>query len=89
MPKTKPIQSAVSDTMNELAPALEAAFNGPLRGRNRVYGFMLAVFEFGDTPARFNYISNANRADMAALLREMADKFAADTEGSDGSQHVN
>lgn len=35
------------------------------------YGFALLIFDWGDK-GRLNWISNANRADMVAALRECA-----------------
>jgi len=62
--------------MNAIAKALDAAFNGSLRGPERTTGFVLLVFPFGEKEGRCNYISNgADRADIIKLLREQANRL--------------
>ena len=39
------------------------------------YGFALLVFGLNDAPGRMNYISNANREDMLAALKELIARF--------------
>lgn len=67
-----PIQPQYRDSMNALAKGIDAALNGkPKPGRKRKVGFILLTAEFGKIDnGRVNYISNGERADMIAMLRE-------------------
>jgi len=60
--------------MNALADGLDEIFNGPKlpgRPRARDVGFVLLTFDFGQTDGgRVNYMSNGERADMIAAMRE-------------------
>ena len=71
-----PIDPRFYEAMNALAPKLDEFFNGD-RGKARKVGFFLGVFNFdgGAEGGRFNYISNADRADIIVLLKEMTAKF--------------
>lgn len=63
-----PIQPEFHAMMNDVARALDRFFNGD--GPRRV-GFILLTAEFGKIDGgRVNYISNGNREDMIAMLRE-------------------
>lgn len=78
-----PIEPTQLETMNEVARALDATFNGDARGKvgERSTGFILLVFPFGDTGGRCNYISNgANRSDVIRLMREQANRFDEGTQ---------
>lgn len=73
-----PIEPRYSADMNELARFLDRYFNGSLRGHDRKVGFVLLVSEFGRIEdGRVNYISNGERADTIAMLKE----FIARAEG--------
>lgn len=74
-----PIEDAYRDKMNHLAHALDDFFNDGLKGEDRKVGFMLLVFNFGDT-GRANYISNAERADVVTLLKEQIARFEGQPE---------
>ena len=63
-----PIEPKYHDTMNEVAKALDQVFKG--------CGWTLLVFDWGDK-GRMNYISNAQRQDMIACMKE----FIAKDEG--------
>lgn len=67
-----PIQTEYIASMNELANRIDTWFNGPrLPGVNPKVGFVLLMAEFGNIEdGRVNYISNGNREDMIAMLRE-------------------
>jgi hypothetical protein len=56
--------------MNALANVIDELFNGEGHARGRKVGFVQMVFPFGEGPGRANYISNAVRADVVALLKE-------------------
>lgn len=75
---SEPISEEYRARMNAVAQVLDETFNGDQEeGSDRKIGFVLLVFPFGTTEIqRTNYISNgADRADMAALFREMAARF--------------
>ena len=50
---------------------------------NPTVGFFLSVFKFGDG-GRCSYISNAQRADVVALLKEMIARFQGQPEIKSG-----
>jgi hypothetical protein len=55
--------------MNELARFLDKVLNGNRKPKQ--IGFILLTAEFGKIEGgRVNYISNGNRADMIAMMRE-------------------
>lgn len=55
--------------MNQIAQGLDDAFNGSVRPKK--IGFVLLMAEFGNTDGgRVNYISNGERADMIAMMKE-------------------
>jgi len=64
--------------MNDVARALDIAFNGDDHGAARKTGFVLLVFPFGSEDGRCNYISNgADRDDIVKLFREQIARFEA------------
>jgi len=67
-----PIQKKYRNAMNKLARHLDVVLNGPRKpGRKPVVGFILLTAEFGKIDnGRVNYISNGEREDMIAMLRE-------------------
>lgn len=67
-----PIQAKHRALMNALAGGIDEALNGPRKPSTpRKIGFVLLVAEFGKiSGGRVNYISNGERADMIAMLRE-------------------
>lgn len=71
-----PIDEQYEVQMKLLANHLDEYFNGlDARTGNRKTGFVLLVFPFGDGDSRCNYISNADRRDVAVLLREQLARF--------------
>lgn len=66
-----PIDPQFHAQMNALAQALDETFNGVgcKPGEKRI-GFFLTTFEF-NAPGRFNYISNADKLDVRAMLKEI------------------
>lgn len=78
-----PIEPAYHAMMNELSHALDEMFNGKgcLPG-HKTTGFFLAVYAF-DAPGRFNYISNSDKLDVRAMLKEITARIEArlSTEG--------
>ena len=73
--KEQPIQPELRKVMNEIAAAISSAINPSGQKRN---GFALLVFPFGQPNNGHRcYISNANREDMLATMKE----FIARAEG--------
>ena len=69
----EPIDPKYREQMNKLARALDETFNGKTMPKKT--GFALFVFDFNDK-TRVNYISNADRDDMAEALREWLERHA-------------
>lgn len=66
-----PIQERYRAMMNGIAEGLDEIFNGKGKAEPKRVGFVLLTFEFGRTEGgRVNYISNANRADQIAAMKE-------------------
>lgn len=66
-----PIDPRFHARMNETAAALDMIFNGPKPRLTSTVGFVLLTFEFGKTEGgRVNYISNGDRPDMIAAMKE-------------------
>ena len=81
-----PIQEQYRKQMNRLAKLIDEFFNGRRKpNRKPTVGFILLTAEFGKIDGgRVNYISNGNREDMIAMMRE----YLARVEGrySEGSE---
>lgn len=79
-----PIQEEQREVMNALAHSLDDIFNPPpLPGlpRTKKIGFVLLTAYFGQIEdGRVNYISNGERADMVAMLRELLARFEGQPE---------
>lgn len=79
-----PIQEKFRAEMNVLAQVLDEMWNGPggaaaREGKDRV-GFFLAVYDMeheGPAPGRFNYISNSDKTDVRAMMREIDARISA------------
>lgn len=69
---TDPIQAQYRARMNRLAKQIDESLNGRRKpGKKPALGFILLTAEFGKIDGgRVNYISNGERADMIAMLRE-------------------
>lgn len=64
-----PIQQRYRAGINAIAHDLDDAFNGSVRPKK--IGFVLLMAEFGKIEGgRVNYISNGERADMIAMVKE-------------------
>jgi hypothetical protein len=73
-----PIEPGYIRQMNDIAHALDMAFNGATAVVNneRRTGFVLLVFPFDSKDGRCNYISNgADRHDVVKLFREQINRF--------------
>lgn len=74
------IQGEMLLPMNHLAEALDGVLNGepppPPETWNKRWAFVLLTAEFGVIrDGRVNYISNGEREDMVAMLRELLARF--------------
>lgn len=80
-----PIDPALHAKMNALAEVLDGWFNGPdCKPEDKKIGFFLTAFNF-DESGRFNYISNADKLDVRAMLKEIIARIEgrmAQTSGS-------
>lgn len=66
-----PIQQEYRASMNRLARKIDKWLNGDAKPLHRKLGFVLLVAEFGKIEdGRVNYISNGERDDMIAMLKE-------------------
>jgi len=68
-----PIEEKYREKMNALAALLDELLNGGgCKPEERKIGFFLTLFEFGDANGgRFNYISNADKLDVRAMLKDV------------------
>lgn len=95
MEQEQPIHEEYRTQMNAIAKVLDETFNGLAATREagqRKIAFALLVFPFGEPSddRRSNYISNANREDMLAAMKEFIarseGRFAAGAPENRGSQ---
>jgi Mor family transcriptional regulator len=81
-----PIESEHHARMSAIAEALDEVFNGKAKGHDRKIAFVLLVANFGDIAGgRVNYISNGDRADIIAMMKEITARFEgrySDEEGT-------
>jgi len=64
-----PIQHPYRAMLNAIARGIDSSLNG--EDRPKRVGFVLLVAEFGKIDGgRVNYISNGERADMIAMMKE-------------------
>lgn len=68
-----PIDPQLHELMNKLAHVLDVTFNGEdCPAEKKQVGFFLTTFNMNDPePGRFNYISNADKRDVRAMLVEI------------------
>ena len=58
--------------MNALAAAIDDLFNGAdCKPEDKKVGFFLTCWNFGEEGGRFNYISNAEKLDVRAMLKDV------------------
>lgn len=67
-----PVQDEYRNLMTEVARTIDKMFNGSEGGKK--VGFVLMVFPFGQG-GRCNYMSNADRDDVLATLKEQVARF--------------
>ncbi len=72
-----PIEDRYRDQMRALGQVLDEILNGEdCKLEDKKTGFFLTVFAFGE-PSRFNYISNADKLDVRAMLKEITARIEA------------
>lgn len=79
-----PIQEKYHAQMNALATVLDEMLNGEggatAQPSDKRVGFFLAVYDMehpGPAPGRFNYISNSNKTDVRAMMKEIEARLSA------------
>lgn len=66
-----PIEPELHDLMNALAHGIDEILNGKdCPDDQKKIGFFLTAFHF-DEPGLFNYISNADKLDVRAMLKDV------------------
>lgn len=70
-----PIGPMFRNWMNSLARVLDEALNDEKKGDDRTVGFILITFMFNDDSGRTNYISNADRDSVVAMLKHQIARF--------------
>jgi len=68
------------EILEGIASGLDTVLNGPARGTDRKFAFVLLIAPFSDETTRdekgrVNYISNAERDDIQLLLKEMVERW--------------
>lgn len=78
-----PIQEKYREQMKALALALDELLNGAggaeAQPAGKRVGFFLAVYDMeheGPAPGRFNYISNSDKTDVRAMMKEIEARIA-------------
>jgi hypothetical protein len=76
-----PIEEKYRKQMNAIAQGLDQVLNGEAKGQARKIGFVLLLFEYGESEGRCNYISNgADRKDIVTLFKEQIKRFEGQPE---------
>ena len=72
-----PVDQVYQMQLNALAGIIDGLLNGEnCPADQRKVGFALLMFPFGEVPDnRINYISNGDRRDMLAALKELVARF--------------
>lgn len=76
--KEQPIEPVLAKLMNDIGLIIGGALKATVKDTGEQYGFALFMFNMkGGDSSRMNYISNCDREDMLASLKE----FIARVEG--------
>ncbi len=71
-----PIEDKHKLIMQKIAQVLDNILNPGLKGPDRMTGFVLLIFPYGNEDGRANYISNgAAREDIVKLFKEQIARF--------------
>jgi hypothetical protein len=68
-------ESERSVMLNDMASVLDHYFNGGRKGEDRLTGFCLMVWPFGNGPVGCAFVSNCEPVSLAKLVRELSDKM--------------
>jgi hypothetical protein len=72
----QPIEPRFASTMKKIANTIDDIYNGDdARTPRATVGFILMVFPFGGPGFRTNYISNADKDDVIALLEDQVKRL--------------
>jgi hypothetical protein len=74
------IQTKYREAMQQLAADLDQIFNGRAKGVDRQTCFVLLISPFMDIGGRCNYISNGERKDVVAMMKEVITRFESQPE---------
>jgi hypothetical protein len=67
---------ALNDKLSMVAPALDHHLNPDMgEGGIRRVGFLLVAFEFGPAGTPLAFISNAERASLKSVIRELLERI--------------
>lgn len=80
-----PVAEGSEEKMQALAAGIDDVLNGD--AHPRPVGFILITFNFADFDGgepRANYVSNADRADVVAMLRELIGRWEAQEPKGEG-----
>ena len=69
-----PVDKEYREGMKLVAKTIDEMFNGELPKGEREVGFVLMVFPFGRS-GRVNYMSNCDRAEVIATMKEQIARF--------------
>lgn len=82
-----PIDPQFHAQMNALAGALDDIFNGAVcKAEDKKVGFFLATYEM-NAPGRFNYISNSDKIDVRAMLKEITARIEGRMSSGSSAAH--
>jgi len=70
--REEPIPANIRELMNDIGNIIGRVIQKQVNKGEEKYGFALFMFDF--KPGRISYISNANREDMLAALKEFIAK---------------
>jgi len=77
----EPVEAQYKEKMIAVVQALDAVFNGTIKGAAKQTGFILLVFPYGESEGRCNHMSNgADRRDVIVMLKEQIARFEGQAE---------
>jgi hypothetical protein len=80
----EPVDPKYVSQMNDLARLIDKFFNaGAEEAGEKKVAFVLLLAEFGDSK-RCNYISNADRRDCTAMMKEVIARFQGQPQAKTG-----
>ena len=84
MPKIVQTDPETTDFLQRMAKQLDVTLNETMRLRAKIngtpedvkWGFVFAMFPMDEENAVFNWVSNADRSQIAGILRALADQLS-------------